>query len=59
MIKIPETLPCYLTTNQSEESHAPGNPTPNVAFKYASLKTIWQFAFSEQEPLVLLACCLQ
>ena len=41
MIEIPDTSPCYLTTNQSEEYPQAGqahhNPY-NVAFKILSLK---------------------
>ena len=33
MRKIPETPPCYLTANQSEESYALCILTPNAAFK--------------------------
>ena len=38
MIGIPGIPPCYLTTNQSEESHVPCSPSPNVAFKNSSTR---------------------
>ena len=45
MVKISETLPCYLTTSQSEESPQAATLTPNAAFKNpspgASLMAQW------------------
>ena len=35
MIKIPKTSLCYLTTNQSEESHAPCSPHPKCCYQGA------------------------
>ena len=38
MMKIPKTAPCYLTTNQSEQSPGAAPFTPNAAFKNPSLE---------------------
>ena len=41
VIDISETPPCYLTTNQSEESYVPPEaPSPSAVFKNSSLKAI-------------------
>ena len=51
MIKIPETPPCYLTTNQSEQSPQATTRTPSVLFKKKnpSLKAIREFESFEHE----------
>ena len=55
MVEIPGTPPCDLTTNQSEESHAPCSRHPNVAFKNYSLKTTGRFWSFEQALSIHLA----
>ena len=51
--EIPKTSPCYLTTNQSEESpwadHTSYNLSPNAVFKNTSLKAIGVFGSFEHE----------
>ena len=54
MIKIPETSPCYLTINQSEESPYAATLTTNVAFKSPPLKAIWESGSFEHELPVFL-----
>lgn len=39
--------PCYLTSNQSEESHISWSPTPRFAFKNSSLKATGKFGLFE------------
>ena len=57
MIKIPETSPYYLATNQSEESPQAATFTPNVAFKNPSLKVMREFRSLEHGLPVLFAWC--
>ena len=38
--KIPQTLACYFTINQSEETEGATTLTPNVVFKNSYLKAI-------------------
>ena len=55
--KIPKALPCYLTTDQSEESSQAATLTPNAAFKNPSLKAMREFRSFEYKMLILLAWC--
>lgn len=57
MIKIPETSPYYLATNQSEESPQAATFFPNVAFKKAALKVMREFRSLENKLPVLFAWC--
>ena len=57
MIKIPETSPCYLTTNQSEESHVPCNRYPAMPpvlpLKAFSDSPCWVWVFKHELPILL------
>lgn len=50
-MRIPETSPCYLTINQSENclgaDHTPDDPLPHSVFKDTSLKAIQEFGSFE------------
>ena len=47
---------CYLTTNQSEESHTPWSSHLKSAYKNSSLKPLGDFGSFEHEPPLFLAC---
>ena len=49
MIKIPETPPCYLTTNQSEQSPQAATHIPNVPFIFLTLQYCIGFAIYQHE----------
>jgi len=49
MSEIPETLPWYLTTNQSEDSPTPASFTPDFAYKNSSIKAMWEFESLQHE----------
>lgn len=57
--EIPGMLPCYLTSNQSEEGHTPCSPPPKLAFKNSSLKPTGECRSFEDELPILLAWPLQ
>ena len=46
-------LPCYLTTNQSEEKCIPCSPHPRFCCKNFSLKAIREFGVIEHRPSIL------
>ena len=59
ILEIPETSPCYLTINQSEDcaqaDHAPCDSLPHIVFQNPSLKAIGEFDSFKHELPVLLA----